>query len=156
VKPKSTWVLLQPHVQSLVESFVFPQLSFNPTRQLLWESDPVDYIRITVGASRRLPFHHLFVVHQTDPHIFTDEYESFATPVSAATTFLFSVASNRTKKTFMPILGFINTVLRSCVLPLFRPSIPYHLPSSVPSIPPLLPSIHRPIPFIPLTPLHMY
>ncbi|KAJ7274060.1 armadillo-type protein [Mycena rebaudengoi] len=90
VKPKSTWVLLQPHVQSLVESFVFPQLSFNPTRQLLWESDPVDYIRITV-----------------------DEYESFATPVSAATTFLFSVASNRTKKTFMPILGFINTVLRS-------------------------------------------
>ncbi|KAG5721603.1 hypothetical protein E4T56_gene12890 [Termitomyces sp. T112] len=42
-----------------------------------------------------------------------DEYESFATPVSAATTFLFSLASNRTKSTFMPILGFINTVLRS-------------------------------------------
>ncbi|KAJ7238434.1 armadillo-type protein [Mycena rebaudengoi] len=90
VKPKSTWVLLQPHVQSLVEWFVFPQLSFNPTRQLLWESDPVDYIRITV-----------------------DEGESFTTPMSAATTFLFSVASNRIKKTFMPILGFINTALRS-------------------------------------------
>ncbi|KAJ7105062.1 armadillo-type protein [Mycena crocata] len=90
IKPKSTWTLLKPHVQSLVESFVFPQLSFNANRQTLWESDPVDYVRISV-----------------------DEYESFATPVSAATTFLFSLASNRTKTTFMPILGFINSVLRS-------------------------------------------
>ncbi|KAJ7133547.1 armadillo-type protein [Mycena epipterygia] len=90
IKPKSTWTLLKPHVQTLVESFVFPQLSFNAGRQNLWESDPVDYVRISV-----------------------DEYESFATPVSAATTFLFSLASNRTKTTFMPILGFINSVLRS-------------------------------------------
>jgi hypothetical protein len=44
-----------------------------------------------------------------------DEYENFATPVSAATSFLFSLASNRTKTTFMPVLGFINTVLRSYV-----------------------------------------
>ncbi|KAJ7075775.1 armadillo-type protein [Mycena belliarum] len=90
IKPKSTWTLLKPHVQTLVESFVFPQLSFNASKQNLWESDPVDYVRISV-----------------------DEYESFATPVSAATTFLFSLASNRTKTTFMPILGFINSVLRS-------------------------------------------
>ncbi|KAJ6583909.1 armadillo-type protein [Mycena vulgaris] len=90
IKPKSTWTLLKPHVQTLVESFVFPQLSFNAGKQNLWENDPVDYVRISV-----------------------DEYESFATPVSAATTFLFSLASNRTKTTFMPILGFINSVLRS-------------------------------------------
>ncbi|KAJ7813098.1 armadillo-type protein [Mycena leptocephala] len=90
IKPKSTWTLLKPHVQSLVESFVFPQLSFTAGKQHLWESDPVDYVRISV-----------------------DEYESFATPVSAATSFLFSLASNRTKTTFMPILGFINGVLRS-------------------------------------------
>ncbi|KAJ7845435.1 armadillo-type protein [Mycena olivaceomarginata] len=90
IKPKSTWTLLKPHVQTLVESFVFPQLSFNAGRQSLWEGDPVDYVRISV-----------------------DEYESFATPVSAATSFLFSLASNRTKTTFMPILGFINGVLRS-------------------------------------------
>jgi hypothetical protein len=43
----------------------------------------------------------------------TDEYESFATPVSAVTSFLFPLASNRTKTMFMPILGFINGVLRS-------------------------------------------
>ncbi|KAJ7606560.1 armadillo-type protein [Mycena polygramma] len=90
IKPKSTWTLLKPHVQTLVESFVFPQLSFNTGRQALWEGDPVDYVRVSV-----------------------DEYESFATPVSAATSFLFSLASNRTKTTFMPILGFINGVLRS-------------------------------------------
>ncbi|KAJ7019445.1 armadillo-type protein [Mycena alexandri] len=90
IKPKSTWTLLKPHAQTLVETFVFPQLSFNAARQQLWESDPVDYVRVSV-----------------------DEYESFATPVSAATTFLFSLASNRTKTTFMPILQFINGILRS-------------------------------------------
>ncbi|KAJ6448722.1 hypothetical protein C8R47DRAFT_1230917 [Mycena vitilis] len=34
-------------------------------------------------------------------------------PISAATSFLFSLASNRTTTTFMPILGFSNEVLRS-------------------------------------------
>ncbi|KAK0187704.1 armadillo-type protein [Armillaria mellea] len=90
VKPKSTWTLLKPHFETLVSSFVFPQLSFNTTKQNLWESDPVDYVRISV-----------------------DEYESFATPVSAATTFLFGLATNRTKTTFLPILTFINSVLQS-------------------------------------------
>ncbi|KAK0487807.1 armadillo-type protein [Armillaria novae-zelandiae] len=90
VKPKSTWTLLKPHFDTLVSSFVFPQLSFNATKQNLWESDPVDYVRISV-----------------------DEYESFATPVSAATTFLFGLATNRTKTTFLPILTFINSVLQS-------------------------------------------
>lgn len=97
IKPKSTWVLLKPSFETLVSSFVFPQLSFNETKQALWENDPVDYVRISV-----------------------DEYESFATPVSAATSFLFSLASNRTKITFMPILGFINTVLRSNSTPTQR------------------------------------
>ncbi|KAF7298645.1 Importin N-terminal domain-containing protein [Mycena indigotica] len=90
IKPKSTWTLLKPHAQTLVESFVFPQLSFNASREQLWESDPIEYVRMNV-----------------------DESESFSTPVSAATTFLFSLASNRTKTTFMPILGFVNGVLRS-------------------------------------------
>ncbi|KAJ7622676.1 armadillo-type protein [Mycena polygramma] len=69
---------------------MFPQLRFNVGRQALWEGDPVPYAGVSV-----------------------DEYESFATPVSAATSFLFSLASNRTKTMFMPILGFIDGVLRS-------------------------------------------
>lgn len=43
---------------------------------------------------------------------FADEYETFTTPVAAATTFLLSLATNRTKSTFLPILGFINSILR--------------------------------------------
>lgn len=43
----------------------------------------------------------------------TDEYENFNSPVSAATSFLFSIASNRTKSTFLPILAFVNRVLQS-------------------------------------------
>lgn len=42
-----------------------------------------------------------------------DETETFDTPVSAATTFLLSLAANRTKVAFMPILGFMNRILSS-------------------------------------------
>lgn len=49
VKPKSTWALLKPHYESLVSSYVFPQMSYTPAKQELWESDPVDYVRTTVG-----------------------------------------------------------------------------------------------------------
>jgi len=97
VKPKSTWALLKPHFQTLVTTFVFPQLCFNSTKQSMWDEDPVDYVRASV-----------------------DEYENFATPVSAATSFLFSLASNRTKVTFMPILAFVNTVLQSNPSPAHR------------------------------------
>ncbi|EGN93981.1 hypothetical protein SERLA73DRAFT_115471 [Serpula lacrymans var. lacrymans S7.3] len=97
VKPKTTWTLLKPHFETLVSSFVFPQLSFNSSKQQLWENDPVEYIRTSV-----------------------DEYENFSSPVSAATSFLFSLSSNRTKTTFMPILGFVNTVLRSGAAPAQR------------------------------------
>ncbi|TCD68344.1 hypothetical protein EIP91_010982 [Steccherinum ochraceum] len=90
VKPKSTWALLKPHYETLISSYVFPQLSFTPAKQELWETDPVDYVRTTV-----------------------DEYESYDSPLSAATTFLLSLASNRTKTTFMTILQFVNHVLQS-------------------------------------------
>ncbi|RPD62608.1 ARM repeat-containing protein [Lentinus tigrinus ALCF2SS1-7] len=90
VKPKSTWALLKPHVQNLVQSYIYPQLSFTPAKQEQWETDPIEFVRTSV-----------------------DEYEVFDSPVSAATSFLFSVASNRTKTAFLPILGFINQVLQA-------------------------------------------
>ncbi|KAI0786127.1 ARM repeat-containing protein [Abortiporus biennis] len=90
VKPKSTWALLKPHYETLVSSYIFPQLSFTPAKQELWDTDPADYIRTSV-----------------------DEFEAYDTPVSAATTFLLSLASNRTKTTFLPILNLINQVLSS-------------------------------------------
>ncbi|KAJ6552930.1 armadillo-type protein [Mycena capillaripes] len=89
VNSKSTWLLLKPHAQTLIESFVFPQLSFTAAKQSLWESDPVDYARVSV-----------------------DEYETFPTSVSAR-AFLLALVQHRTAWTFMPILAFINTVLQS-------------------------------------------
>ncbi|KIK59214.1 hypothetical protein GYMLUDRAFT_245299 [Collybiopsis luxurians FD-317 M1] len=47
------------------------------------------------------------------------EYESYGTTISAATTFLFSPAGNRTKTEFMQIIGFINNISRCTVR--FRP-----------------------------------
>ncbi|KAF5311710.1 hypothetical protein D9611_009470 [Ephemerocybe angulata] len=94
IKPKTTWSQLKPHVDSLVSTFVFNQLTFNQERKELWENDPVDYVRVSV-----------------------DEYENYSNPVAAATTFLLSLATNRTKITFMPILGFINQTLRSAAAP---------------------------------------
>jgi len=113
VKPKSTWQLLRPHFETLVSSFVFPQMSFTPAKQELWENDPVDYVRISVGRSSPSSLT-LCRFYDVTP---SDEYENFASPVSAATSFLLSLASSRTKVTFMPILTFINSVLRSYVSP---------------------------------------
>jgi len=86
----------------------------------------VDYVRVSVGE---FPPSFLASPHSSNSYSleaskansflcspFLDEYESYSTPVSAATTFLFSLASNRTKSTFLPILGFINSVLRACVV----------------------------------------
>ncbi|GJE91719.1 ARM repeat-containing protein [Phanerochaete sordida] len=90
VKPKATWSMLKPHFETLVSTYVFPQLCFNAAKQEQWETDPIEYLRISV-----------------------DEFEAYDTPTSAATSFLLSLASNRTKVAFMPILGFINRVLGS-------------------------------------------
>ncbi|KAJ7604447.1 armadillo-type protein [Mycena polygramma] len=89
VKPKSTWLLLKPHAQKLVESFVCPQFSFTPAKQCLWESDPVDYARVAA-----------------------DEYELFPMAVSAR-SFLISLVNYRTRWTFEPILKFVTGVLGS-------------------------------------------
>lgn len=49
------WVLLKPHFDKLVSNFIFPHLSFNETRQALWDSDPVDYVRVSAGISPMSP-----------------------------------------------------------------------------------------------------
>jgi hypothetical protein len=56
IKPKSTWALLKPAFESLVADFVFPQLSFNVEKQKQWETDSVDYVRLSVGMSFDLHF----------------------------------------------------------------------------------------------------
>ncbi|KAI0317626.1 ARM repeat-containing protein [Amylostereum chailletii] len=90
VKPKSTWGLLKPHFQILVSQFAFPHLSFTPTKQALWDLDPVDFIRTSIDVA-----------------------ELVSSPVAAATSFLLQLVQSRTKATFMPILAFVNSVLAS-------------------------------------------
>lgn len=48
VKPKVTWALLKPNYQALLETFIFPQLVFNATKQASWEEDPLEYVRVTM------------------------------------------------------------------------------------------------------------
>ncbi|KAL4081168.1 armadillo-type protein [Scleroderma citrinum] len=88
IKPKSTWALLKPQIETLIHTVIYSQLCFNSSKQQLWESDPVEYVRASV-----------------------DEYENFSSPVSAATSFIISLASNRTKTAFAPMLTFIHSVL---------------------------------------------
>jgi hypothetical protein len=62
VKPKSTWAQLKPHFETLVSTFIFPQLTFNSMRQQLWENDPVDYVRMAVGSCIRSTLCHLSLI----------------------------------------------------------------------------------------------
>ncbi|KAG2090821.1 hypothetical protein BD769DRAFT_411178 [Suillus cothurnatus] len=100
-KLKSTWILLKPHVDSLVANFALPQLTFNVSKQAMCEADPVEYVRASV-----------------------DEHEHFSSPVSGATSFL-SLANNRTKTSFLPMLQFINTALCSNPTPSSALQHPY-------------------------------
>ncbi|KAH7097641.1 ARM repeat-containing protein [Auriculariales sp. MPI-PUGE-AT-0066] len=88
VKPKTTWELVKPHFETLVSRFVFPHMCFTQQHRELWESDPVEYARMSI-----------------------DEYEEYSSPVSGSTFFLLSLVKSRPKATFLPILNFVNSVL---------------------------------------------
>ncbi|KIK41190.1 hypothetical protein CY34DRAFT_37831, partial [Suillus luteus UH-Slu-Lm8-n1] len=106
-KPKSTWILLKPHIDSLLANFAFPQLIFIASKPAMWEADPLEYARASVGSLPGLsPVICACVSHAKD------EYETFSSPGSDATSFLLCLASNRTKMDF-PMPQFINTILRS-------------------------------------------
>jgi hypothetical protein len=109
VKPASTWALLKPQYHSLVVSYVYPQLCFTSARAELWQSDPVEYLRAALGTYLVFLWQGSHQVGQKD------EYDHYATPAAAATSFLLSLATNRTKTTFLPIMALINNVLRGCV-----------------------------------------
>ena len=50
-KPKSTWALLKPHFETLISRFAFPHLSFTEAKQEIWNVDPVEFIRTSIGMS---------------------------------------------------------------------------------------------------------
>ncbi|CAO1626737.1 unnamed protein product [Sympodiomycopsis kandeliae] len=90
VKPKSTWNLLKPHVNSLVQNFVFPRLCTREEDEELWELDPVEFVRISLDA-----------------------IDSFGNPDSSAASFLQTIVSKRTKAAFLPQLEFVTSIVQS-------------------------------------------
>ncbi|KAI9256941.1 putative nonsense-mediated mRNA decay protein [Sporodiniella umbellata] len=88
VKNKTTWLLLKPHVETLVAHFIFPQLCFSNEDQELWDEDPVEFV-----------------------HKKVDPLEDFHSSEINTMNFLIDLARDRKKHTFMTILNFINGVL---------------------------------------------
>lgn len=86
--------MLKPHAQTLVSRLVFPQLKFNQEQAELYEHDPVEYVRQT-----------------------NEEFEDYTSPRSAAVGFLLTLATTRSKSEFMPVLEFINRILRETPSP---------------------------------------
>ncbi|KAG1238472.1 hypothetical protein G6F68_018758 [Rhizopus microsporus] len=55
VKNKTTWLLLKPHVETLVAHFVFPQLCFSDEDQELWDDDPVEFVHKKHAIVKSIP-----------------------------------------------------------------------------------------------------
>ena len=89
VKPKSMWVHLKPHMDSLIAHVFFPVLCQSDEDLELFDSDPSEYLH------RKLNF-----------------YEEVTAPDVAATNFLVSLTKSRKKQTFT-ILNFVNGVVNT-------------------------------------------
>ncbi|KAG1728003.1 hypothetical protein EDB19DRAFT_172729 [Suillus lakei] len=107
IKPKSTWILLKPHVDSPVANFVFPKLTFNASKQAMWEADPIGYIRASAGA-----FIWSIFSYHSFPYLacMSNEDENFSSPVSGAISFLLQ-ATAQIRPSFQ--YSSSSTVLRS-------------------------------------------
>ncbi|WFD45065.1 Nonsense-mediated mRNA decay protein 5 [Malassezia psittaci] len=90
VKPKSIWLQLRPHMQQLIEAFVYPRLCFSDQDQELWDLDPIDFVRVCA-----------------------DPYDDIGTVTSSASFLLSTAVSKRTKSMFEPTLQFITSVLNA-------------------------------------------
>ncbi|KAJ1973178.1 Nonsense-mediated mRNA decay protein 5, partial [Dimargaris verticillata] len=87
IKHKGTWKLVKPHVESLVQHFIFPQLMYTTEDEELWEDNPVDYV-----------------------HKRMDPLDDFDSPMVSATNLLLDLATDRRKHCFQIILNLINSV----------------------------------------------
>ena len=53
IKPKTTWILLKPHVQDLVAQFVFPLICMTPDEIEQFDDDPPEFARSHFGGQSR-------------------------------------------------------------------------------------------------------
>ncbi|KAI8822933.1 armadillo-type protein [Fimicolochytrium jonesii] len=90
IKPRSTWAILKPHLETIIMHFIFPLLSFSDEDQELWEDDPVEYLQKKVD----------------------NPMDDFRSPVSAAEALLFEVTKLRNQQTFVPTVTLINGIIQ--------------------------------------------
>lgn len=87
VKPKSMWAHLKPHLDSLVQHFIFPVMCLDAADVESFEMEPEEYL------------HHKL-----------NYYEEVNAPDVSATNFLVTLTKVRRKHTFT-ILAFVNSVV---------------------------------------------
>ncbi|KAE8222862.1 hypothetical protein CF319_g4012 [Tilletia indica] len=88
VRPTTTWQLLKPSVNDIVQKFVLPTLSWSALDEELWELDSADYVRSQ-----------------------TEGNDDHASPHFAAKDFLTTLVTKRAKATLQPQLAFITAVI---------------------------------------------
>jgi hypothetical protein len=89
IKPKQAWLLVKPHLETIVTHFIFPILCFTEADQELWDMDPVEFIHKKI-----------------DPPL-----DDFRSPVTGAEELLSTIVGDRYKQTFVPTMTFINNIL---------------------------------------------
>lgn len=87
IKPAVMWERLLPHMNVLIEHLVFPLLCMTDDDLEQFENEPTEYV------AQKMNF-----------------FEDTATPDSAATAFLISLAKSRKSQNY-PLLGFVNTIV---------------------------------------------
>lgn len=90
VKPKSMWGQLKPHLDLLIERFVFPCLCLTDDEIEQFDEDPIEYARSHFGD-------------------FLEDF--FSSPLTAAISFVQVLTKARKALTLMPILNTINSIV---------------------------------------------
>jgi hypothetical protein len=87
VSVASSWKVIKPHMQTLLQEIIFPLMCHTDEDDSLWEEDPYEYIRIKF-----------------------DVYEEFVSPVATAVTVL-NQATMKRKDVLKPLMMFCLSIL---------------------------------------------
>ncbi|GAA6059439.1 hypothetical protein JCM10212_005378 [Sporobolomyces blumeae] len=89
INPKSTFALLKPHLNTLVEHFIFPLVCLSEDEVEAFTEDPNEFARQHFGD---------FIA------------DSYASPTSSSLSFLSALVDVRAKSTLLPLLQFIQKI----------------------------------------------
>lgn len=106
-----SWKMMKPHVQLIVQDILFPLMCHSEQDEELWQTDPIEYIRIKYGIVAAIVC--FSTVSGNPPISFSaDVFEEFYSPSNAAQNFLFAAVKKR-KEVLPKTMGFVMQVLTS-------------------------------------------